>query len=149
MPQSLAAIYIHLVCSTHDRQPILATAEERRLTTAYLAEVSNRLECPALAVGAATDHVHVLARLGRTVTVADWTKELKRVSSRWAKTQGMPTFAWQSGYGAFSVSADNVEAARRYVLAQEVHHRTMSFQDEYRQLLRDHGIEWDERFVWQ
>jgi len=75
-------------------------------------------------------------------------KEAKRVSSRWLKERGIADFAWQSGYGIFSVSASQIETARRYIAGQEEHHRKISFQDEYRELLRRHGIEFDERSVW-
>ncbi len=83
------------------------------------------------------------------MTVADWIKELKRASSIWAKQSGhCAAFAWQAGYGVFSVSESNMQAVREYIENQEAHHAQCSFQDEYRTLLRKHGIEWDEQYVW-
>jgi putative transposase len=96
------------------------------------------------------DHVHLLARHGRTISQADWVKELKRTSSLWIKERDPATtdFAWQSGYGVFSVSASNLEGVRDYIARQAEHHRKWSFQDEFRALLKKHGETWDERYVW-
>ena len=150
MPQSLSAVYLHLVFSTKDRRPFLQDAALRMEMHAYLAATSAQLNCPAIIVGGVEDHVHLLARLGRTITQAEWVKELKRVSSTWVKTRDMRQneFAWQAGYGVFSVSTSNVEATREYVATQEERHRQWTFQDEFRSLMRKHGIEWDERHVW-
>lgn len=100
-------------------------------------------------MGGVADHVHLLARFGRTITQADWIKELKRVSNLWLKDEGgLAGFAWQAGYADFSVSQSNVSEVRRYIANQERLHRTMTFQDEVRALLRKHEIEWDERYIW-
>ena len=103
--------------------------------------------CHPVIAGGVADHVHVLSALSRTVTVADWIKELKRVSSIYMK-QVHPRFAWQSGYGAFSVGREQIEVVKAYIANQEAHHRKVSFQDEYRQLLDVQGVTWDERYVW-
>ena len=94
--------------------------------------------------------MHLLCRLARTITQADWVKELKRVSNVWLKQQGRDYsgFQWQGGYAAFSVSQSNLEEVARYISEQEEHHKKMSFQDEFRALLRKHNLEWDERYVW-
>ena len=96
------------------------------------------------------DHVHLLARFGRTITQAEWVKELKRVSNLWLKEQGRmyADFRWQGGYADFSVSQSNLERVKRYTGNQEEHHRKLNFQDELRALLRKHNVEWDERYVW-
>jgi len=96
------------------------------------------------------DHVHILCNFSRTVTIADLVEEAKRGSSMWMKEQGAAyeDFYCQGGYGAFSVSQSKVAEARRYVATQEEHHRKVSFQDEFRALCRKHGIEIDERYVW-
>lgn len=150
MPQSLSVVYLHLVFSTKDRRPFLRYPALRDALHGYLGAVSKRLDCAPIQVGGVEDHVHVLARLGRTVAQADWVKELKRVSNQWLKTQGpeFADFTWQGGYAVFSVSQSNVERVRTYVARQEEHHRKMGFQDELRALLRKHGLEWDERYVW-
>lgn len=150
MPQSLSAVYVHLVYSTKDRRPFFRDKALRQAVHAYLAGVTKRLECPAIIVGGYEEHVHVVARFGRTVTQADWVKELKRVSNLWLKTKGPEwrDFGWQGGYSIFSVSQSNLDAVKRYVSEQEEHHTKLGFQDEVRTLLRKHNLEFDERYVW-
>ena len=148
MPQSLAQIYVHIVFSTKNRRPMLHDSALRDEMHKYLGGTCNVLECPVLRVGGVADHVHVLCRLGKTIAVADLVKELKRESSQWAKTKGLEDFYWQSGYGAFSVSPAHVEALREYIGNQEEHHRTVTFEDEFRRLLTKYGLTWDERYVW-
>ena len=150
MPQSLSAVYVHLVFSTKERRPFLRDQGTRSLLHAYLGGVSKTLECRSLIVGGVEDHVHLLCRLGRTITQAEWVKELKRVSNGWLKEQG-PSYAefeWQGGYADFSVSQSNLEQVKQYIAGQEEHHRKMTFQDELRVLLRRHEMEFDERYVW-
>jgi putative transposase len=150
MPQSLSIIYIHLVFSTKDRRPFLRDPKIRETLHAYLGEVSKRLNCPPIVIGGVQDHVHTLARFGRTIMHAEWVKELKRVSNQWLKEQGVGLlgFEWQRGYADFSVSPSNLEKVRDYIVRQEEHHRKMTFQDELRILLRKHQARWDERYVW-
>ena len=150
MPQSHAQVYLHIVFSTKNRTPFLADSSIREEVHKYLGGTCNNLDCPVLRVGGVADHVHILCRLGRTVSIAHLVKELKRESSQWVKER-FPTLAdfyWQAGYGAFSVSESNVEVVREYVANQERHHATMSFQDEFRLLLKKHDLTWDERYVW-
>jgi putative transposase len=150
MPQSLSAVYVHLVFSTKNRHPLLREAVTRAELHAYLGGISKTLECPPIKLGGVEDHVHVLARLGRTIAQADWVKELKRVSNLWLKERGVDfaDFEWQGGYAAFSVSQSNVESVTDYIARQEEHHRAKTFQDELRALLRKHNLEFDERYVW-
>ncbi len=151
MPQSLSAVYVHLVFSTKQRRAFLREKSIREALHAYLGSVSKQLECPPIIVGGVEDHVHLLARFGRTITQAEWVKELKRTSNLWLKEQGASyaDFQWQGGYASFSVSQSNLEQVRQYVTKQEEHHRTITFQDELRVLLRRHHIEFDERYVWE
>jgi REP element-mobilizing transposase RayT len=150
MPQSLSAVYIHLVFSTKDRRPLLRDRAVRTALHEYLGGISKKLECPPLIIGGVEDHVHLLARFGRTVTQAEWVKELKRVSHGWLTEQGRDyaDFEWQGGYADFSVSQSNLEAVKEYIAGQEEHHQKIGFQDELRAFLRKHNVEWDERYVW-
>ena len=150
MPQSLSVVYIDPVFSTKDRRPFLRDTALRASLHAYLGEISNRLDCPPVIAGGAEDHVHLLARFGRTITQAEWVKELRRVSNQWLKEQdaALADFEWQAGYGAFSVSQSNLEPVRNYIINQEEHHQKMTFQDELRTLLRKHTMDWDEGYVW-
>ena len=101
-------------------------------------------------LGGVEDHVHLLARQARTLTLAGWVRELKRTSSLWVKglSQGPTVFQWQAGYGAFSVSQSQSAAVERYIARQPAHHRGRSFQDEFRTLLERHQIAYDERYLW-
>ena len=149
MPQSLSNILVHLIWSTRDRRPCLDPST-REKTHAFLAGVVRQCDCEAYRVGGPTDHVHLAIRLSRTVSVADLVKDAKAASSKWLKTQGpeFADFSWQLGYGAFSVGMSQKEALLLYIYNQEEHHRTRSFQDEYRDFLSKYGIAFDERYVW-
>lgn len=96
------------------------------------------------------DHVHQLARFSRTITQAEWVKESKRVSNLWLKKEfDIRQFEWQGGYAAFSVSQSDLEQVKKYITNQGEHHKKISFQDELRLLLKQHNVEWDERYVWE
>jgi putative transposase len=150
MPQSFSAVYVHLVFSTKERKPFLRDRAIRELLHSELGGISKKLECAPLITGGVEDHVHQLARFGRTLSLAEWVKELKRASNLWLKDQSRDyaDFEWQAGYAAFSVSASNLEHVIEYIRNQEEHHRQRSFQDELRLLLKRHGMEWDERYIW-
>jgi REP element-mobilizing transposase RayT len=151
MPQSLSAVYIHLVFSTKERRAYLRDKAVRDELHAYLGGISKNLDCPPVEIRGVEDHVHILSRFGRTITQADWVKELKRVSNTWLKTKGAAysDFEWQKGYADFSVSQSNLEAVQHYIKTQKEHHRTMNFQDELRALLRKHNMEWNETYLWE
>jgi REP element-mobilizing transposase RayT len=150
MPQSLANILVHLVFSTKGRRAWLQNRDLRVEMHKYLAGISRNLECPAIIVGGVTDHVHLLANQSRTIALAEWIKELKRASSLWAKEKSpqWELFQWQAGYGAFSVSQSQCARVWEYIDSQEEHHRGLSFQDEFRQLLKKHAVVFDEQYVW-
>jgi REP element-mobilizing transposase RayT len=150
MSQSLSAVYLHLVFSTKERRPFLRDKTVRDALHAYMGGVSKTLDCPPLIVGGVEDHVHLLCRFARTITQAEWVKELKRISNGWLKEHGRDhaDFEWQGGYADFSVSQSNLEQVKQYIASQEEHHRKTTFQDELRTLLRKHETEFDERYVW-
>lgn len=150
MPQSLSHVLVHIVFSTKGRCSLLQIPDLRDEMHRYLAGISAKLECPAIIVGGTCDHIHLLAAQSRTITLADWVKELKRASSLWAKKKNRlwDRFQWQAGYGAFSVSQSQKQRLREYIQTQEEHHRQLSFQDELRQFLIKHNIAFDERYVW-
>jgi len=149
MPQSLANLLVHLVFSTKNRERTLSM-EIRPELYAYLGGILREMECPGLAIGGTDDHVHVLAVQSRKIAFCDLVEDVKRGSSRWIKTRGRDwfDFHWQAGYGAFSVSESNKEAVRTYIANQEHHHQRMTFQEEYRQFLEKHNIQYDEKYVW-
>jgi putative transposase len=150
MPQSLSAVYIHLVFSTKERRPFLREETTRTALHSYLGGISKQLGCVPIITGGIEDHVHLLARFGRTITQAEWVKELKRVSNLWLKKEHqIRLFEWQGGYACFSVSQSNLEQVKKYIANQAQHHKKINFQDELRVLLKRHRVEWDERYIWE
>lgn len=149
MSQSLAKMHVHLVFSTKGRAPLIDDAVREPLHR-YMAVVLRNLDCPALIINSVEDHAHVLFELARTVALSQMVEDVKKSSSRWIKTQGdrYASFAWQGGYSAFAVSASNVDRVRAYVANQREHHRVRSFQDELRRFFDRHGVQFDERYVW-
>ena len=150
MSQSLVQIYVHLVFSTKNRKPFLRDCEIRCQMHAYLAGTCKNLGSPTLIVGGVEDHMHILCRLGKTIDIAKLIREIKRESSKWAKTRNtsLANFHWQSGYGAFSISPSHIDGLKEYIADQEEHHKMESFQDEFRRLCEKYGLEIDERYVW-
>jgi putative transposase len=150
MAQSLAKILVHGVFSTKERRPFLRDAALRLEMHRYVGGILKHLECQPIIVGGVEDHVHLLASLSRTHTAAELVKEVKRSSSLWIKERdaSMRDFYWQNGYGVFSIGFSQIEDVRRYIAEQEQHHRRLSFQDEFRLLLKRYEIPFDERYVW-
>jgi REP element-mobilizing transposase RayT len=148
MSQSLAQIYVHLVFSTKDRASLIQSDVCGDLY-AYLAGTLNAIECPAIKVGGMPDHVHILFRLSKNMAVTEVVKAAKIESSKWMKERtGMRDFAWQSGYGAFSIGASQVEVVVDYISRQQEHHRHKTFQEEFRTLLERYQVSYDEAWVW-
>ncbi|MFN2493938.1 MAG: transposase [Pyrinomonadaceae bacterium] len=150
MAQSLARVWIHLIFSTKDRFPFLLDKPLRVDMHAYLATVLRNHECETLIVGGVEDHVHSLFALSRNYSIATIVKEIKRTSSSWIKgiSPGQAKFHWQGGYGAFSVSQSQLDQVVKYIEDQEQHHQRVTFQDEYRAFLKQYGVQYDERYVW-
>jgi putative transposase len=155
MPQSLSNIAIHLTFSTKERERALAYPELRSQLEGYLVGALSNLGCPSISTRAEIDHIHTLFALSRTETVSHVVQMLKQESSKWIKLQlpdrkdpRLVKFGWQKGYGAFSVSESVVPRVKAYIEGQTEHHKRMTFQEEYRGFLEKHGIEYDERYVW-
>ena len=150
MAHTFTNVLIHAVFSTSGRMALLTDAVRPEMH-AYLGGVLRELGAVPIAIGGTADHVHLLACLPTSLAVADCLRVVKTNSSRWAKERWprRRPFAWQGGYGAFSVSQSRREDVVRYIEAQAEHHRRISFQDEFLTLLRNHGVEFDERCVWQ
>ncbi|MEX1027657.1 MAG: IS200/IS605 family transposase [Candidatus Paceibacterota bacterium] len=151
MSQSLTQIYVHLVFSTKHRELLLKDKNLREQMHAYLAGGCKNLDSASLIVGGVEDHVHILFRQSKNHALKTVVGELKRESSKWIKTQSprLSTFYWQKGYGAFSISPSHISALKQYIANQEEHHRKETFQDEFRRLCAEHGLEIDERYVWE
>ncbi|MCL2304730.1 MAG: IS200/IS605 family transposase [Planctomycetaceae bacterium] len=149
MAQSLAKIVVHVVFSTKERKPLLSTAIRNDLF-AYIVGILNSLDCVTLSINGTEDHVHLLIGMSKTISLSKMMEEMKGGSSRWLNTQNVTIkpFAWQAGYGAFSVSESQIARVVNYIAGQEEHHRKASFQDELILLLKKHNPEFDERYLW-
>lgn len=134
--------------STKERRPYIADAWRDRLHE-YLGGTVRGLEGVPESVGGVNDHVHLLVGLRATDALADFVRELKKAASVWVHGEiGQPAFAWQEGYGAFTVSPTARTAVKRYISIQEAHHRQRSYQAEFVELLEEAGIEYDPQYLW-
>ncbi len=148
MPQSLSKVYIHIVFSTKDRRATISKEAKPQLQ-AYLIELAaNSQGVFTEEIFANPDHIHWLCILPRTLTIAELVQKVKILTSSKMKEIAHLDFAWQKGYGAFSVSPSKVDVVKKYIQNQEVHHQKLSFQDEYRRFLKEYEIEYDEKYVW-
>ena len=146
MPQSLSLVLLHVIFSTKDRVPFIKPTLRPKLH-AYLATVTRTLDCECFLVGGIDDHVHLAIGLSRTITIAKLVEQIKTISSKFMKTDA-PNFAWQRGYGVFSVNPSDLPALKQYIATQEQHHQIQTFQDELRDLLLTNNIPFDERYLW-
>ena len=149
MGQSLVQNYLHLIFSTKNRLPLIFPPFEEELHS-YLGGICNKKDCVPLKIGGYTDHVHILCKLSKKVTVMNLLEDVKSHSSKWIKTksQGLEKFYWQDGYGAFSINPTQVDDVIKYIVNQKEHHKKVSFQSEYRAFLKKYHVEYDERYVW-
>jgi len=150
MSHSYHNLLYHILYSTHERRPWIDAEVEPRLH-AYTGGVIRKLGGIALEIGGVNDHLHILARLRPDKAVSDVLRVIKAEVSGWvhATFPNMAGFAWQEGYTAFTVSESQVNKLRRYICNQGLHHRRMSFQEEVIKLLKAHGVEFDERYLWK
>ena len=148
MAHSHTKLIFHCVFSTKGRAPSLEKPVRLRLFE-YLGGIALNHDAHLLSAGGTNDHVHLLIELNASTPIAEMMRTLKAVSSKWIHETfpQLSHFAWQTGYGAFTVSVSVVEEVTRYILSQEEHHRRRSFEEEYVSFLRRHGISYDERFV--
>ena len=149
MAQSLSKILLHLVFSTKNHEPWI-TPDIRPAFHGYLAGAVRALNAEAYRVGGVADHVHIACTLPRVMPVSKLLEEIKKTSSAWIKQQypACRGFAWQAGYGAFSLGQTQLEALVSYIDRQEEHHRKRTFKEEFVEFLKRYGVNYDERYVW-
>jgi len=148
MPSTHLSLHYHVVFSTKERRASIAGDWRPRLHD-YLGGIVRAMGGKPHGIGGTADHVHILAGLRAADSLASMVRKIKASSSGWIhQAIGSRYFAWQDGYGAFTVCRSEVETVAEYIRAQEKHHRGRSFQEEYLELLRNCGIEFDERFLW-
>ena len=145
MPHSYTNNLLHVVFSTRERKPTIPTASLRELW-AVMAGIGRNHRLTVIKIGGMADHVHMLFGLPADVTLAHAVQVLKANSSRWMHGR-VPKFAWQQGYGAFSVSASVAGAVKKYTENQAEHHKRRSFEDEFLALLKKSGVPYDPKFV--
>ena len=149
MPQTFTQLHFHIVFSTKRRTPTI-TMELRERLYDYLGGIVRSLSGTSLGIGGADDHVHLFVSIPQTLSVADFVRTVKTNSSAWIhKTWPQVEFVWQTGYAAFTVSHSAISTVQTYIADQERHHRKRTFQDELRLLLTKHGLEPDERYMWE
>jgi REP element-mobilizing transposase RayT len=150
MAHTFSNLLVHVIFSTKDRRPHL-DAELKPQLFAYMGGIIRELDSKLFIINGPADHVHLLISLSAKWSVADAMRVLKTNSSRWVHEQWpqRADFAWQTGYGAFSVSHSQRSKVWKYIEGQEEHHRTVTFQEEFVKFLKAHGIEYDERYIWE
>ena len=144
---SYTNLLYHIVYGTKDRLPLI-TKELRPDLHRYLGGLVNSLHGTPLEINGMADHVHVLARIKPVISISEFLGKFKSVSSGWANRQTGGRFKWQVKYGAFTVSESQVERVREYIRNQAVHHSRISFEEEFKALLKSHKIEFEEKYLW-
>ena len=149
MADTFSSLNVHCVFSTKNRQPLLVGEIKERFW-AFMGGIAKQNGIKPLCIGGVADHVHLLLSLPTTMSVAKAMQLIKGGSSAWAHETFSPLrqFAWQSGYGAFTVSVSQVAETISYIHNQVEHHRLRSFQEEYVSFLKKHGIGFEERYLW-
>jgi putative transposase len=147
MGHTYTQIVMHIVFGTRERLRCIDPGLRAELYP-YCRGIVRALRSETIEIGGWEDHVHILARLHPSVAIADFIGTIKSNSSRWVHEKWpRRVFGWQAGYSAFSVDRNRINSLARYIRNQEEHHRTRSFREEYRDLLRAQGIAFDERFL--
>ncbi len=147
MPSTYLSLHYHLVFSTKNREPLIAELWAKRFHE-YLGGTVSALGGFPQGIGGMPDHVHLLVGLKSTHCLADFMRELKKSTSGWVRNEiGLGEFAWQEGYGAFTVSATTRDSVRRYIANQAKHHRKRSFREELIELLELAGVNYDPKYL--
>jgi putative transposase len=148
MSQSFVQIYVHIVFHTKNNIKIIREVDEKELYS-YLGGILKNYKSIPLQIGGTSDHIHMLCTLPKTIALADLVEEIKKSSSKWIKTKGAHyyNFYWQDGYGGFSVSNSGIAAVKKYILTQKEHHKKISVIDEYKNLLDEYGIHYEDKYI--
>jgi len=149
MPQSLSKVLVHIIFSTKNRHNFISKEIKDELCR-YISGILKNIKSEPVMINGVSDHIHILCTLPRTITQAGLLEEIKKSSSKWIKTKyrSFEKFAWQSGYGIFSVSSSLIKNVVTYIKNQEEHHKKVTFQEEFILFLKKYNIEYDERYLW-
>jgi REP element-mobilizing transposase RayT len=148
MANTYTCIYLHVVFSTKNRERWITPDIEEKVWS-YLGGICRAHNLKALQIGGVEDHVHLLVSLIPTTSISEFIRRLKGESSKWISSQWpkMKGFAWQDGYGAFSIGQSHVSDTLSYITQQRAHHTKVSFESEYRKFLKRHALPVDERYL--
>ena len=149
MANTYTSLYYHIVFSTKNRVPHIRPEIEQRVWE-YIGGVARHHKLTALQIGGIDDHIHALTLSPPTLTPSQIAQYLKGDSSKWIHEtfSELQSFAWQEGFGAFTVSKSGLPAVVRYIQNQRSHHQKQDFQAEYLDFLQRHEVEYDERYLW-
>jgi REP element-mobilizing transposase RayT len=149
MSQSLSKIYLHIVFHIK-RTSVKIRKDEKDELYSYIGAIIKDNDSIPILINGVENHVHILCIMSKNIALAKLLEEIKRHSSRWIKTKGSyySRFAWQGGYGGFSVSPSLHDITKNYIENQEEHHKKMSFEEEYLMFLKEYGIDYDENYLW-
>ena len=149
MANTYASLHYHVVFSTKERVRWISQEIEERVW-AYVGGIARKHKMTALQVGGVEDHIHALVTAPPRYAPSQIAQFLKGESSKWMHEEfpRLRDFGWQDGYAAFTVSKSNIPAVIKYIQNQREHHKKKTFQEEYRELLEKHGVEYDERYIW-
>ena len=148
MSRTFTDLLTHIIFSTKNREPLIVPELKGELH-AYLGGLTRELKGKAYGINGTSDHIHMLISLPANVSISEAMRFIKSNSSGWARNKWRKSFAWQLGYGAFSVSKSNVPEVLKYIGNQESHHRKRTFKQELVALLDKHGVAYDERYLWE
>ncbi len=148
MAQSYGPVYLHIVFGTKHRENLL-TKELHTEFARYITPILKDCKARLISEGGMPDHVHLLIDLGRESSVATLLREIKAKSSSWLRKKTGKNFSWQSGYGVFSVSPSHIKNVESYIQNQEEHHRHKTFQEEFEDMLKAAGVEYDPKYLWR
>jgi putative transposase len=149
MAHSFVSGLFHCTFSTKGRRKIITPDLQDRLWP-YMGGIAQENGLTALSIGGVEDHIHLLLAISSTMSIAKAIQQIKGGSSKWIH-ETFPkhrNFSWQEGYGAFSIGISQINRTISYIQSQSEHHRKLSFQEEFLQILKKHGIKYEERYIW-
>ncbi len=149
MSQSLSKLFIHVIFHVKNTSSKIRKEDKSELYS-YIGAIIKDNESIPIMINGVGDHIHILCIMSKNIALAKFVEEIKRHSSRWIKTKGVhySEFAWQGGYGGFSVSSSLHDKTKQYIQNQEKHHQNMSFKEEYLLFLKEYGIDYNEKYLW-
>ncbi|MBK9216770.1 MAG: IS200/IS605 family transposase [Chloracidobacterium sp.] len=148
MPHTYTNLLFHIVFSTKERYPFILPEFEERLYD-YIGGTIRGIGGICLEIGGMADHIHMVVVLRPTLNVSKFLEKLKPSVTNWARTVIHPKFEWQDGYGAFSIGESQIPGVRKYLQNQKEHHKKQTFEDEFKTMLAQAGIEFDARYLWK